>query len=199
MCFYSCSVNSLLSLSNNAISDAWLDDVRNHVHNQFPQLEDRWFPYHVQTSIGCEQESGDWEAGMRVFADYASYPRKHLSNATPTGFWDVINIDGRFRDGCMVEAINLVKPQYGIVLLDNSERTQYVKAAEIPSHWLVVSFRSKASETSLWMSCPTVMDANCSRARQEIAEMMKNVPPATVGGRYKAHMARARADGVPGA
>jgi len=132
----------------------------------------------------------------RIFGEYARFPRKHLSSEN--GLWDVANIDGRFRDGCMVEAINLIKPDYGIILLDNSERPQYRKPSEIPSHWLVVSFQSHISETTLWMSCPSVEDTYCLRARREIAEMMSNIPAKSVGGRYTAHMARARQDGVPG-
>ena len=126
-------------------------------------------------------------------------PAQNLSDATPTGHWDFMSVDGRFRDGCMLEALNLVKPEYGMIMLDNSERVHYRKPSEFPSHWLVTSFQSSVSETTLWMACPTVTDANCLRARQEIAAMMNNLPKGTVGSRYTAHMARAKLDGVPGA
>ena len=99
----------------------------------------------------------------------------------------------------MLEALDLVKPEYGMIMLDNAERTFYTKAEEIPSHWLVVSFQSKVSETAVWMSCPTVDDAHCLRARKEIAVMMNNLPKKAIGGRFTAHMKRAKLDGVPGA
>ena len=185
-------------------SDEWLKDVEKHVQTKFSHLKDRWFPHFASTSHGCRQDLSrdppdNWEEMDRIFGDYARFPRQQLSDATPTGHWDLMSVDGRFRDGCMLEALNLVKPEYGMIMLDNSERVHYRKPSEFPSHWLVTSFQSSVSETTLWMACPTVTDANCSRARQEIAAMMNNLPKGTVGSRYTAHMARAKLDGVPGA
>ena len=128
-------------------SEEWLNDVKKHVDTNFPHLKDRWFPHHVLTSLGCGHgdSTDEWEVKDRILGEYARFPRKQLSHATPSGYWDVINIDGRFRDGCMLEALDLVKPEYGMIMLDNSERTFYSKSSEIPSHWLVVSFQSKIS------------------------------------------------------
>ena len=182
----------------------WLDQIKTKIAGNFPHLMKRWFPVHIDTSKGCRQSfPDDWAVLEETFGEYARYPRVILQqkhNVAPDGF-DVINIDGRFRDGCLLESLrpSLLKQQYGILLLDNAERPFYRKPQLIPSHWLVVSFSNAADESALWMSCPTPQDALCQRARQEIVIMMQNIPQQFVGSRYKAHMARAKADGVPGA
>ena len=46
-----------------------------------------------------------------------------------------------------MEAIDLVKQDYGMVLLDNAERKYFLKPAKIPAHWLVVSFGKEFGPT----------------------------------------------------
>ena len=189
--------------------EPWLTDISAKLKNIGINAS-RWFPHHVARSDGngCSQElENHWPTMEKIFGEYARYPREHLlSQYAPDGF-DLVEVDGRFRDGCLVQAASLhnasepmlLKPTYGMLLLDNSERAIYTKASQLPSHWLVVSFANNIGETTLWMSCPTKEDAACTRARRKIAQLMATVPNQSVGHWYKEHMARSKRDGVPGA
>ena len=54
--------------------------------------------------------------------------------------FDYISVDGRVRMPCLERALPLLKPEGGILLLDNSEREQYQVAFDmVPSRWLKVS------------------------------------------------------------
>mmetsp|Transcript_27152 Transcript_27152/g.74873 ORF Transcript_27152/g.74873 Transcript_27152/m.74873 type:complete len:391 (+) Transcript_27152:189-1361(+) len=137
------------------------------------------------------------------------------------GGFDFVSVDGRARDPCLLEATTtttrpsnssssnsnnhqnhkmLLRPDYGLLLLDNAERVQYrvPNSSGIPSHWLAVSFVNPIDETVLWMSCPTVQDAACTAARRQVVGQMALVPRHLVGRRYTEHLQRARSDGVPG-
>ena len=66
---------------------------------------------------------------------------------TTTGTYDYISVDGRVRMYALARALPLLKPEGGILLLDNSERALYQKAFQmVPSHWLMV--RSEPSSLS---------------------------------------------------
>ena len=53
------------------------------------------------------------------------------------GMFDYISVDGRARMHCLVRALPLLKPEGGVLLLDNSERELYQKAFDmVPSWWL---------------------------------------------------------------
>jgi hypothetical protein len=78
---------------------------------------------------GCSTNEipDDWSLLEHVFGEYARVPRSRLlpTGAAPEGL-DVIHMDGRFRDGCLLQALApgmLKKPEYGMLLFDNSERT----------------------------------------------------------------------------
>lgn len=170
----------------------------------------RWHPHHVARADGkgCDQSlDDDWETMERIFGEYARFPRTQLQKKyAPEGF-DLVEVDGRFRDGCIVQAASLddpsrpmlIRPDYGMLLLDNAERLMYRKTAELPSHWLVVSFTNSIDETAIWMACPTSDDVFCLRARKRIAQYMQSIPRELVGRQYHSHMLRAKKDGVPGA
>jgi hypothetical protein len=194
--------------------EPWLKDLGGKIPNlAMPQpdgQQTKWFPHYVARNDGkgCDQTlPNDWAIMERIFGTYTRYPREHLlEKYAPQGF-DIVSVDGRFRDGCIVQAASLHDPEhpmllnkeYGLLLLDNAERDVYQKAAKLPSHWLVVSFVNPVSETAIWMACPSKEDEHCTRARVRIAEYMATVPSSVVGRWYKSHMERARRDGVPGA
>ena len=189
----------------------WLDEIQKQI-SIIPSSKDKWFPHHVprQDGLVCTQNlTNDWASMDRIFGRYARFPREHLldQSARPLVGFGFVSVDGRFRDGCLAEAASLIhtdqrmllKKDYGVLLLDNAERQVYKMPDKLPSHWLVVSFDNAEYETALWMSCPAKDDVHCTRARNRIVEYMAALPIDVVGGRYKAHMARAKRDGVPGA
>lgn len=53
------------------------------------------------------------------------------------GTLDLVSVDGRAREHCLKEAVRLVKPHGGVVVLDNYNRGRYQDAINntIPKHW----------------------------------------------------------------
>ena len=96
-------------------------------------------------------------------------------------------VDGRRRDECLDEVLHrqpgMLSPRYGVLVLDNSDRPY---TADVPAHWLCVSLRAFArthgrqvmivDETTLWMRCPSVDDANCATARRDIQRALGLLP-----------------------
>jgi len=201
--------------------DEWLKDIAkvmpliDIIESDKEGTAKKWTPHHVARGDGqgCSQNlSADWATMDNIFGDYARYARQKLYSKAieQRGGFDFVSVDGRFRDGCLAEATSLppmvpnyqpmlINPQYGMVLLDNAERTEFRKPKELPSHWLVVSFQNGVTETALWMACPNKEDTACTEARKRIVSIMAKLPSNLVGSRYKAHMKQALVDKVPGA
>ena len=58
---------------------------------------------------------------------------------TGKGVYDYISVDGRARVACLERALPLLKPQGGVLMLDNSDRKYYQRAFDVvPSWWLMV-------------------------------------------------------------
>lgn len=170
----------------------WLDEVQKAIKDNMPHLLTRWHPVSESVEACNKNEPVDYSGQEKLFGKYSRYPAEHLKDYMP---FDFVSVDGRFRDGCIVEALKIgfLKSNYGILLLDNADRSQYLKPETIPSHWLVVSFVNlKEDETTIWMSCPRVDDEDCSMARKQIKMLMENVPTEHIGSRYNAHMSRYR-------
>lgn len=50
--------------------------------------------------------------------------------------YDYISVDGRARTGCILRAIKLLKPNNGVLVVDNSERSRYkCSINKIPKKW----------------------------------------------------------------
>ena len=56
----------------------------------------------------------------------------------PNASFDLVSVDGRARERCLEEAVRLVNPIGGVLVLDNSVRDRYQKPMEdfIPQTWL---------------------------------------------------------------
>merc|ERR1719272_2071142 len=58
-----------------------------------------------------------------------------------------------------------------MLILDNADRKQYKDMiGRVPTFWLKASFDIDDFHTVVWMKCPTVHDAVCSRARVGMAD-----------------------------
>ncbi len=58
--------------------------------------------------------------------------------------FDYISVDGRSRMQALERALPLLKPQGGILMLDNSDRSRYQEAFDmVPSWWLKVCIIKK--------------------------------------------------------
>ncbi len=68
------------------------------------------------------------------------------------GKFDLIIVDGRARSACLRRAVSLLKPEGGLLLLDNSERSHYMKDAIVPGYWPRYVARGPPTETTLWLS-----------------------------------------------
>lgn len=125
----------------------------------------------------------------RVNSDYVKALEKEIMPKYNKPF-DFISVDGRERVACLKEAMKpgMLKTEYGIFMLDNSEREYYDGGVSaVPSHWLIVSFQHFFDETTIWMACPSETDENCARARKEIHETLAVVKE-HVGKRYTDRM-----------
>lgn len=56
----------------------------------------------------------------------------------PNGSFDLVSVDGRAREHCLKEAVRLVKPKGGVLVLDNYDRDRYQMAINntIPKQWM---------------------------------------------------------------
>ncbi len=62
-----------------------------------------------------------------------------IINNYPNNYFDLIIIDGRARNACMNHALSKVKNN-GFILLDNSEREEYVLGANLLKDFCVETF-----------------------------------------------------------
>lgn len=151
-------------------SKEWLLEIEKVIVGQLPWRRNSWEYHHAAcgdtTKVACP--------------NYVDYPIQQYQPRAPGGF-DFVSVDGVYRPDCMKAAIahNLVKPQYGILMLDNADRPQYAGGiAAVPPHWLMVSFYNPSlseSETAIWMACPEG-DAFCKEAQTQINDQLKLVP-----------------------
>jgi len=185
---------------------SWLEDIKKHMSAKLPWLTERWSPIHAarEDGVNCSntEPRDDYAASDKIYGNYARKGREVLERARSEGKlrndgFDFVLVDGRHRDACLREALNhnMVRTDYGVLLLDNAERMYYRAPNEIPAHWLIVSYVNAVDETTLWMSCPDVNDVNCNRARREIDEAIKTILE-SVGQRYTKHLQRAKDAGL---
>lgn len=81
----------------------------------------------------------------------------HGAEDLPTGSQDLVSVDGRAREHCLKEAVRLLRPEGGVLLLDNSVRPRYADAIskEIPAHWVrhdTVHPRTPNEKQQFWIA-----------------------------------------------
>lgn len=89
----------------------------------------------VELRHRARQQSGAMESASRGCC-YDNYVNGAVD--IPDGSQDLVSVDGRARELCLKEAVRLVRPAGGIVVLDNSVRERYQNAIQefIPGTWL---------------------------------------------------------------
>ncbi len=90
--------------------------------------------------VFVNQNDGDHE-----YADYAAFIDKY-----PNEDFDLIFVDGRNRAECIQHALPKLK-RGGVLVLDNSERTQYQAALPDWPRWDYASGNSEGWTTTLWV------------------------------------------------
>ncbi len=73
----------------------------------------------------------------------------------PRHVFDYVAVDGRARVPCMRIALQMIKEDGGILLLDNSERPNYQPAIDmVPSHWKRFDYYGSKPpyRTTIWIS-----------------------------------------------
>lgn len=94
--------------------------------------------------------SSDARFQGQTFLDYV-----RRIDAFPDEHFDVVIVDGRARNHCISHALSKIK-RGGYLLLDNSEREEYVKGWRIIQHWPTLKiegpgpYNSYAWETRIW-------------------------------------------------
>lgn len=142
-------VKSLISIEHHA---KWSTNVAAALARIFPEkfLSDRWQLHAIEPLPGTKEKGPDKEDPVK-FKDYIEASFLPLEG----GMYDYISVDGRARVPCFKRALPLLKPEGGILLLDNSERVQYADAfAVVPKHWLRFDDLVNTQErTTIWVSC----------------------------------------------
>lgn len=84
------------------------------------------------------------------FKNYVTWPGQTFKPL----FFDFISVDGRARVSCIVEALKLLKPHSGgILVVDNTERSQYDPGINIiPKHWKRFEDNNGVTQTTIYMS-----------------------------------------------
>lgn len=142
-------VKSLISIEHHA---KWSKSVAEAMEKIFGKtdLEAQWKLHAIEPLPGTKEKGPDKEDPIK-FKDYidASFLPKE------EGIYDYISVDGRARVPCFKRALPLLKPEGGILLLDNSEREWYADAfAAVPQHWLMFEDLVNTGEkTTIWVSC----------------------------------------------
>lgn len=109
-------------------------------------LAARW-ELHVVPPAGPVATFGDTEDGW-LFADYCS------AAFVPEGtHFDVISVHGFARMACLRRAVQLLRPQGGLLVLPQAQRPAYQAAAAlVPPHWLRLTDTHAFGQTIVWMS-----------------------------------------------
>ena len=122
-----------------------------------------WFSSHAE-SVTTIEDSGDWvkdlgellqkhnitnvqlrhrakqnKGNLRSFTMGCCYDNYiYGASDIQDGTLDLVSVDGRARGNCLKEAIRLVKPKGGVLVLDNYDREWYQEAINttIPKNWL---------------------------------------------------------------
>eukprot|EP00208_Stichococcus_sp_RCC1054_P000529 CAMPEP_0206143350 /NCGR_PEP_ID=MMETSP1473-20131121/20215_1 /ASSEMBLY_ACC=CAM_ASM_001109 /TAXON_ID=1461547 /ORGANISM="Stichococcus sp, Strain RCC1054" /LENGTH=300 /DNA_ID=CAMNT_0053538701 /DNA_START=207 /DNA_END=1109 /DNA_ORIENTATION=- len=142
-------VKSLISIEHHA---KWSKNVAESLAKIFDKqfLAQRWELHAVEPLPGTKEKGPDKEDPIK-FKDYieASFLPKQ------EGTYDYISVDGRARVQCFKRALPLLKPEGGVLMLDNSEREWYADAfAAVPKHWLMFEDLVNTGEkTTIWVSC----------------------------------------------
>ncbi len=154
-------VNRLISVESDV---QWANSVVERVKQmglshkiQFHIIPPTKNPIRSQTEL--QEESGEnsdnsryeWAKSRHDGYYYQQYVMVELPQELH-GKFDLIIVDGRARSACLRRAVSLLKPEDGLLLLDNSERSQYMKEAIVPGYWPRYVARGPPTETTLWLS-----------------------------------------------
>ena len=109
-------------------------------------LAARW-ALHVVPPAGRVATFGDTEDGQ-LFADYCA------AAFVPDGArFDIISVHGFARMACLRRAVQLLRPQGGLLVLPQAHRPAYKDAAAlVPPHWLRLTDTHAFGQTIVWMS-----------------------------------------------
>jgi len=134
-------VSRMISVENNA---EWARSVIKTVESMGLSHK---VQFHV---IPGTNEGPEWAKSFNTgqyFVDYVGVKLPTELNAK----YDMIIVDGRARSACLQRAVALLKPEGGILVLDNSDRKY--KKDYVPTYWLrFTSINAQPVETTVWLS-----------------------------------------------
>ena len=137
-------VQRLESLTSIEHDSAYFQKCRESVLSLGADVAQKWSGYHVSVN----KSASDRQAQFR---EYVNKPLQ-LDGSQQ---YDLIVVDGRERVACLdlVLKHGLLRPEDGVLVLDNSERQRYAPAIEsVPSHWLRYDFKTSVDVTTIWIT-----------------------------------------------
>lgn len=121
-----------------------------HDTNWFPIVEDRLkklglkekVTYHLIEPVALEAGQTTAYGSSKPGHEHLDFKDYVTSLSKDSGLFDLIVVDGRAREACLLEAKNKLTPG-GIILFDNSNRARYTKALT-SSGLIAVKFKGRA-------------------------------------------------------
>lgn len=118
-CFISPRVHTLVSVEHDR---GWFLDVKTHLAEKgYSNVDLQFRPCTPMNGSDLDQRY------CSAVVDYSDASFKHycdVINEYPDGYFDLVLIDGRAREACLINALAKIK-RPGIVILDNSDRPRY--------------------------------------------------------------------------
>lgn len=109
-------------------------------------LQQRW-DMRVLPPAGGVTTFVDAESAER-FADYCA-----AAVVPPGTLFDLVSVAGFARVACLQRAVQLVRPQGGLLVLPQAQRATYAGAERlVPPHWLRLTDAHSFGTTYVWMS-----------------------------------------------
>jgi hypothetical protein len=149
-------VRHLISVEHNI---EWSKLVKSRIRKLMRNKDLNWTLKIIPPSPVTESEENQlsedlkWTASSSIngtFVDYISAPVPPEYK----GNFDLIIVDGRARMGCLRRAVQLLKREGGILVLDNSERKIYENQELIVPPWWIkhVTGDTSFGQTTIWFS-----------------------------------------------
>lgn len=137
-------VQRLKTLTSIEHNSKYLQMCREGVSRLGTNVARKWSGYHVFVNESVSDRQAQ-------FQEYVNKPLE-LDGSKQ---YDLVVVDGRERVACihLVLKHGLLRPEDGVLVLDNSERHHYAPAIEsVPSHWLRYDFKTEVDVTTIWIT-----------------------------------------------
>lgn len=153
--YFSKRVKQLISIEHDP---TWFSRVMNRLKAENYSN----YKYYLSEGKKIENLNVDFKNPYSYYSSDPNYQQMSFENyvksidAFEDNYFDLIFIDGRARPSCILHAKNKLK-KGGFLVLDNSERTEYIEGKKLLKNWKCIKFFgpgpyvSNFWETTIWI------------------------------------------------